>query len=260
LIKTRLSIEDKFSKVMDFIIGNKYRAAGRLLAKMLRTLDPSQYEQFYPPFKEVIFEAGLAFMEEMYPEMMKGMGKERRQRLLEFETPFIRQYCLIPNEQLLQAFYGTLGEYNYIIEGRIFVTNLRVLVSGARAKKSSGVYTGNLLSSLIVNGIIAGIRSAKSNALQVMRDTFASGPGDVLGYGFVYPYINNHDLRRENNNDITYVVDFEYDDKGTLKNLQMPINISVLMMKGQRITEFKSQQNELSYYLYTLFQSVSQQS
>jgi hypothetical protein len=54
------------------------------------------------------------------------------------------------------------------------------------------------------------------------------------------------------------MIDFEYEDKGQVKRFQYQISISIKRLKYQELGEFKVQKNELSYRLYNIVSSVSQ--
>jgi hypothetical protein len=103
--------------------------------------------------------------------------------MIAFETPFIEQYCLVPNEQLLMAFNGEFSDYNYVYVGRVYVTNLRMIVLGHPMRRAPGpVLGGNLLATLIVRGIIIGSRLARSRFVRAQLKDFSSGFNDVLDY------------------------------------------------------------------------------
>jgi len=259
-MSTDPAVQNSYDTAIGLILKNKYYRGGQALGNAIKKLSPSQYDEFYPLFEELILAAGTYFMRGVYQGMVNRCY--RPSRIAQFEESFIRQYCLVPNEQLLKVFLGKLEEPGCVIKGWIYVTSFRILISGIRVekKKGSSPWFAVPIALLPVKLIADHARSSKSRAMQMMRDTFANVPGKILDYGYAYPYITSYDLRQFRNYDISYMLDFEYLDGKKPKTIQMQIILSVLKTISQNTKEFKAWQREVSDYLFNLFSSASQQS
>ncbi|MEX2719784.1 MAG: hypothetical protein Q6370_026185 [Candidatus Sigynarchaeota archaeon] len=254
------AVQHSYDMAIGLVLKNKYKKAGQELGNAIKRLSPSQHEEFFPLFEEIILAAGTFFMKGVYQGMVDRCYIPSR--IAQFEESFIRRYCLVPDEQLLKVFLGKLEEPDCIIKGWIYVTTFRIIVSGIRVEKKKGgaPWFAVPIASLPVKLIADHARSSKAKAMQSMHDAFANVPGNVLDYGYVYPYLTNYDLQRHRNHDISYWLDFDYLGGKKPKIIQIQIKLSVLKALSQNTKEFKAWRCEVADYLYNLFSSASQQS
>lgn len=241
--------------VMNNIAKGKMAKAGKALGKGFAALEPAQYQEFYPVFKDVLLAGGETFMNRGYFMMWRQTRKRDPRLLLAFEQPFIEKYCLLPNEKILTSFCGGLVDNFVFIIGRIYLTNYRIIATGLRIMQNKGAGLGGLVGAIAQ----AAMMSAFTKITKAIQRTLSAENVEILNFGYVYPYANNYKLDLKKTV-VSYRVNIEYEKNGKLKTEKMNVRLGPHKMKKQDKHEFKAYQEQLLNSLYNTFVAVSDKS
>jgi len=83
---------------------------------------------------------------------------------LEMESYILEKYCFLEGEFIISKFFGSLTHGKYILSGRIYATNYRIIGHGAYEKKEGG-FVGDDLVGLILSAIFAAVYYPTSKAI-----------------------------------------------------------------------------------------------
>jgi len=226
---------------MGEITRGNFASAGRIFGGTVIPIDPLQWEAYYPIFREMIEFAGIRFMYKGYPAMLHAVWNLHPWLLLRFETNFIERHCLLPGERVLESFIGRVNDTGVEINGNVFLTDYRLMVTGLRTQPYRGQ---TLLGEWITN-----FQNKQAQSI-LLRDF-----SPIIEFGFIVPYLYNYGLKLRNDR-VIYKVEILYDKRGRLKAMKRKVMIRVQKLRSQNNADFKAYQKELLGKLFSRFSQV----
>lgn len=120
-----------------------------------------------------------------YENFVKSIKDLSSVKYLERERYFVEKYCLVEGEELLYSFLGTVVYRKVLFKGRVFLTNLRIIVHGVSFKPGGGTFIPGLhLLSILVSVVQASKQQAMvKSARSKLKDSTES----KIDFGYQFP-------------------------------------------------------------------------
>lgn len=186
---------DKIKKeVLDFMSKGDYMKPSKLLNATFRSIDKTDIPRFGDLLGELARKYPEMFIEQIYIAFQYQLRRYKEKEILyELDKYIIENYCLMEGEILVDSFYGSLREtYNHINNGRIFLTNFRVIASGFPLPTGTTSSIGPQTFSQIKKDMIHGATGA------ALRKSMNKNIKDlnIIPYGYYYPIHNAYRIKR----------------------------------------------------------------
>lgn len=211
-------------EAMGFMDKGKYIKPTKLLYKTLRSIQETEIPRFGDLLVELARKYPDLFIEKIYVTLQFQTRKNFPQNILfTLDKYIIENYCLLQGESIKDSFYGILIDKYYYIRGRIFLTNLRLIISGYAEPRSKSVASTGLISTLWKvrkEFIRTAIGRAIRKSLNTEIEDFELTP-----YALYYPIHNAYKIKK-GKSAVSYKVDIEYERKGKSKVETLNVNVS----------------------------------
>ena len=220
-----VNLDNFREEFMNYLDNGKLKLGLKLLNTAFRSIEQTDIPRFgdllgefarkYPELFEKIYIAFQYQLRHNFPQ----------ETLYKLDKYFIEKYCLLENETITDSFIGALTDKYNFIKGRIFLTNLRLIVSGYPKPIDKKFTPKPSFSSLRREIIHIYIGVAIRKALKKdIKDL------EIINYGHYYPIYNAYKINRAKKR-VSYKVDVEYERKGKTKVENMTITVSPGKMK-----------------------------
>ncbi|MHA1375046.1 MAG: hypothetical protein ACTSR7_12205 [Promethearchaeota archaeon] len=220
------SVEEE---VRNFMKNGKYLKPAKLLNTIFRSIERAEIPSFGDLMANLAQEFPDLFIQKIYIAFQFQLRKNFPQEILyELDKYIIENYCLLEGETITDFFYGNLRDKYTLISGRIFLTNLRLIVIGypTPVSKSSSPVTKSF-SALRKELIHIAIGRAIKRALyKDLKDL------ELITYGSYYPIYNAYKIKRDKSA-VRYNVDVEYERKGKKQVENLKLKVSPGKMKEE---------------------------
>lgn len=127
---------ENLDKVKEEVLGlmskGEYIAPVKILIPTLKSIEKTDIPRFGDLLVDLALTYPDLFIEKIYIALQFKARKSISQEIMyELDKYIVQNYCLMEGEILVDLFLGSLREtYNHINNGRIFLTNFRIIACG----------------------------------------------------------------------------------------------------------------------------------
>ena len=209
------------------------------------------FHQFCNLTGEVYIKDPSFFMEKCYSNFYKKIGYMiDPKQLLEMEGIILKKYCLISGEKLLTSFRGRLTSNYANADGRIFLTNHRIITEGELEINSTFFIAQGIpildipiIMILSVGELISRkMRKGKKEKVDELMNQILPTKKECFGYQF--PIKKSDDIIKSKNK-IDFDINFVYMKKGKRKPLILVISIIPLRENKENSRDFKLRKEKI---------------
>jgi len=220
-------------EVVELMKKGKSGDAGKKLMDAFGKIDESQFQPFGEAMKEAIMVDPQAFSEKAYILFDKITRARNPGKLSDYEKFFVQNFCKLPGEEFAVIADGWVETGKSQVAGNIFVSNFRVIVTGAQEAKAARVSGGGAFAFLSV--IQMGSYLANKSIMDQIASSIAGGSGAMVNYGYMYPIKGCYAIEQEAKgfrakvpDRVNYKIDVPYkDNKG--KEGVADLSVSVII-------------------------------
>ena len=209
-------------------------------------------EVIYDLIGELLVENSEYFMQKAYPKLYKKLSYLSSSiDLSELEKFILEKYSFFSGESLLTSFNGKVIQKDTQVNGRVYLTNYRIIAQGkfgptpgsTFAAIGAGSSTGGQTSSNVAftMGLNDYIQKRVQKQLQNYMDQKALQNNPCFGYQ--YPIIDTYNISH-NKKDVRYRVNIEFEKYGKTKRKTLKIRIIPKQKFNEPSGEFSKRRNE----------------
>lgn len=244
-----VSLVETRKRLMNLIKQGENKEIIKILKEIYVSIKKSKakltFHQFCDLTGEVFNKNPTFFMEKCYSNFYKKIGYMiDPKQLLELEEFILKKYCLISGEKQLTSFRGRLTSNYANADGRIYLTNQRIITEGELEINSTFFLAQGIpiidipiIMILSVGELISRkMRKGKKDKVDELMDQIL--PTKKKCFGYQFPIKNSDDIFKSKNK-IEYDVNFVYIKKGKKKSLILMISIMPLRENKESTRDFK---------------------
>ena len=209
-------------------------------------------EAIYDLIGELLGENLEYFMQKMYPKLIKKLGNlSSSLNLSELEKYILEKYSFFSGELLLTSFNGKVVQKDTQVNGRVYLTNYRIIAQGkfgptpgstmaaAGAGSSMGGQSGTNIGMAI--GLNDYIQKRVQKQLQnvMAQSSLQNNPC----FGYQYPIMDTYNVYRKKKN-VKYRVNIEFEKHGKIKRKTLKMSIVPKKTFTESSNEFSNRRNE----------------
>ena len=203
------------------------------------------FHQYYNLIGEIFNKDPSFFMEKCYNRFYSKIGYIMEPKhLLEMEESILNKFCLISGEKLLTSFRGRLTSNYANADGRIYLTNHRIIAEGELEINSTFFIAQGIpiidipiIMILSIGELFSRkMRKGKKDKVDDLMDQIL--PIKKKCFGYQFPIKNSDDIITSKNK-IEYYVEFVYRKKGKKKSLVLVISVTPLKEKNENSRDYK---------------------
>lgn len=129
-------LDDKKEEILKFIQKKNFHDVVKVLEQVLNKVKQEDISNFYSFFKEVLLTNPQLFeSKKFYRNYLNSLSRQlTSDQLCDMETYLIDNICTYEDEKVAISTIGRLFYLDWIFSGRIYITDLRIIVIGVRTK------------------------------------------------------------------------------------------------------------------------------
>jgi len=234
------SMGENLDKLQEEVLGlmskGKYIAPVKLLIPTLKSIEKTDIPRFGDFLVDLARMYPDLFIEKIYIAFhFKARKLVSQEILYELDKYIIDNYCLLEGEIPVDLFLGSLREtYNHINNGRIFLTNFRIIACGYP------LITGTTSSIGPKSFAQIGMDFAHAKKGETLRKSMNKSINklDVITYGYYYPIHNARKIKKGKSH-ISYKVNMKVyitpskSIKDRARKEEILSNIETLLIQNQ---------------------------
>ncbi len=244
-----VSLVETRKELMNLIKQGENKEIIKILKEIYVSIKKSKakltFHQFCDLTGEVYNKNPSFFMEKCYNSFYSKIGyKIDPIQMMELEESILKKYCFISGEKLLTSFKGRLTSNYANADGRIYLTNRRIITEGEIEINSTFFISQGIpiidipiIMFLSIGELISRkMRKGKKDKVDELMDQIL--PTKKKCFGYQFPIKNSDDIFKSKNK-IEYYVNFVYMKKGKKKSLVLIISITPLRENKESTRDFK---------------------